>query len=266
MDHHGYEAGRAGARPVIEVAGLTARYGEETILEDVSFRVYEGEIFVILGGSGSGKSTLLKHLIGLRKPQAGTILVNGVDIARADDEEMRRVRTGFGVLFQSGALLGSMTLFENVALPLMEYTDLPSSVIARIVKMKLAMVHLAGYENLYPAELSGGMKKRAGIARAMALDPAILFLDEPLAGLDPVTSAELDFLIKRINAGMGTTMVVVTHELSSILSISQRIIMLETGARGIIAEGDPRELKEHSPDPRVQDFFHRRIPALKDGG
>lgn len=263
MDPHGYVTG---PRPVIEVTGLTARYGDETILEDVSFRVSEGEIFVILGGSGSGKSTLLKHLIGLHRPHEGSISVNGVDIVRADDEEMRRVRTGFGVLFQSGALLGSMTLFENVALPLMEYTSLSSSVIARIVRMKLAMVHLAGYESLYPTELSGGMKKRAGIARAMALDPPILFLDEPLAGLDPVTSAELDFLIQRINAGMGTTMVVVTHELSSILSIAQRVIMLGTGTRGIIAEGDPRQLKEHSRDPRVQDFFHRRIPAQKVEG
>jgi phospholipid/cholesterol/gamma-HCH transport system ATP-binding protein len=164
---------------------------------------------------------------------------------------------GTGVLFQSSALFGSMTLFDNVALPLIEYTDLSTETIEQIVKMKLAMVNLSGYENHLPSELSGGMKKRAGIARAMALDPAILFFDEPAAGLDPITLAELDLLIKKINTGMGTTMVVVTHELQSIFNIAHRVIMIDRNAKGIIAEGDPKELKEHSADPRVFHFFNR---------
>jgi phospholipid/cholesterol/gamma-HCH transport system ATP-binding protein len=165
---------------------------------------------------------------------------------------------GMGVLFQSGALFGSMTLAENLALPLQEYTDLSPAEIERIVKMKLALVNLAGYENHLPEEISGGMKKRAGLARAMALDPNVLFFDEPSAGLDPISAAELDILIKSINTGMGTTMVVVTHELESIFSIAHRVIMLDKSAQGIIAQGDPRELKDHSPDPRVTDFFNRR--------
>ncbi len=244
--------------PVIEVQGLTARFGEDTILENVSFQVHRGEILVILGGSGCGKSTLLKHLIGLYRPYAGRILVQGVDVNTSNERQLRRLRMGIGVLFQSGALFGSMTLGENVALPLQEYTDLPPETIQQIVKMKLGLVDLAGYENHLPGELSGGMKKRAGLARAMALDPTVLFFDEPSAGLDPITSVELDNLIKGINAGMGTTMVIVTHELESIFNIAHRVVILDKSARGIIAVGDPRELKEHSPDPRVVNFFNRR--------
>jgi phospholipid/cholesterol/gamma-HCH transport system ATP-binding protein len=171
------------------------------------------------------------------------------------------VRMDLGVLFQSGALFGSMTLEENVALPLQEYTALDSAAIELIVRMKLGLVNLAGYENHLPSELSGGMKKRAGLARAMALDPTVLFFDEPSAGLDPITSVELDNLIKSINAGMGTTMVIVTHELESIFNIAHRVLMLDKGAKGIIAEGDPRELKDHSTDPRVVNFFNRRPAA-----
>ena len=243
--------------PIIVVEELTAGYGESIVFEKVSFQVFQGEIFVILGGSGCGKSTLLKQMIGLHPPFSGRVLIHGMDIATADDAALRKVRMGIGVLFQSSALFGSMTLFDNVALPLMEYTDLSIKTIEQIVKMKLAMVDLSGYENHLPSELSGGMKKRAGIARAMALDPAILFFDEPAAGLDPITLAELDILIKKINAGMGTTMVVVTHELQSIFNIAHRVIMIDKNAKGIIAEGDPKELKEHSGDPRVIHFFNR---------
>ena len=243
--------------PAICVEGLCAGYDEQLIFDRLSFKVERGELFVILGGSGCGKSTLLRLLIGLKSPTAGRILVNGIDIAAAEENAMQEVRTGIGVLFQSGALFGSMTLAENVALPLREYTDLSPAAIDRIVSMKLAMVNLFGHENHYPSELSGGMVKRAGIARAMALDPAILFFDEPSAGLDPITAAELDQLIKDLNRGLGTTVVVVTHELESIMAIADRVIMLDGNKKGVIAEGDPRELKKHSQDPLVQSFFNR---------
>ena len=246
--------------PIIVVENLTARFGEVTIFQDVNFRVFKGEIFVILGGSGCGKSTLLKHMIGLYESSSGKVMIDGVDIGTADERQLKRVRVRLGVSFQSSALFGSMTLAENVALPLQEYTDLSREEIDLIVRMKLGMVNLAGYDNHLPSEISGGMKKRAGLARAMALDPIVLFFDEPSAGLDPVTSAELDSLIQSINAGMGTTMVVVTHELQSILNIAHRIIMLDKDTKGIIAEGDPRWLKDHATDPRVVDFFNRRVP------
>jgi len=244
--------------PVIDVAGLTARFGDNTIFENVTFQVNRGEILVVLGGSGCGKSTLLKHLIGLYRPFSGKVLINGIDVNTGDEKELAKLRQGMGVLFQSGALFGSMTLAENVALPLTEYTHLSEEAVDLIVKMKLGLVDLAGYENHLPEEVSGGMKKRAGLARAMALDPSILFFDEPSAGLDPITAVELDLLIKDINAGLGTTMVVVTHELESVFTIADRVIMLDKGAKGMIAVGDPRELKEHSTDPRVVNFFNRR--------
>ncbi len=244
--------------PIIDVVNLTARYDEETILENVSFQVFPGEMFMILGGSGCGKSTLLKHIIGLLKPFSGKIFVEGEDIVQADENTLRRVRKNIGVLFQADALFGSMTLFENVALPLTEYTHLPPDVIERIVKMKLALVNLDGYEHLHPSELSGGMRKRAGLARAMALDPALLFFDEPWAGLDPVTAAGLDILIQNINTAMGTTMVIVTQELASIFSIGQRVIMLDKSTKGIIAAGEPKILRQHSSDPQVIHFFNRQ--------
>ena len=250
--------------PVIEVEHLTARFGDDTIFADVSFQVFKGEILVILGGSGCGKTTLLKHLIGLYKPYAGKIRINGVDVNTNDEAELRRLRMDFGVLFQSGALFGSMTLAENVALPLQEYTDLTPDAIEAVVKMKLGLVNLAGFENHLPEEISGGMKKRAGLARAMALDPTVLFFDEPSAGLDPITSVELDNLIKAINAGMGTTMVIVTHELESIFNIAHRVVMLDRSAQGIIAMGDPMDLKEHSPDLRVTSFFNRQPLEAKE--
>jgi phospholipid/cholesterol/gamma-HCH transport system ATP-binding protein len=252
--------------PVIEVRGLTARYGGNTVLQDVSLYIKRGEIFVILGGSGCGKSTLMKHIIGLYEPYAGRIIVNGVDITTADEAELERVKMDFGVLFQSGALFGSMTLAENIALPLCEYTELSSEEVDLIVRMKLEMVGLAGYENHLPSEISGGMKKRAGLARAMALDPSILFFDEPSAGLDPITAVELDNLLKDINAAMGTTMVIVTHELESIYSIAHRIIMLDKTEKTIIAEGDPRELRDRSTDPRVVNFFMRKAMDVTEKG
>ncbi len=257
------EQQETGREAIIEAEGLTVRYGERTIIQNVSLQVFRGEILVILGGSGSGKSVLLKHLVGLEEPDEGTVMVKGIDIMRADEGSVRKLKQQMGVLFQSAALFGSMTIWENVALPLATFTDLRSPEIDLMVRLKLGMVGLAGYENHFPAELSGGMKKRAGIARAMALDPDILFFDEPSAGLDPITSAELDILIKKINQGIGTTMVIVTHELESIFSIAHRVIMIDKSKKGIIAEGDPRDLKAHSKDPLVVNFFNRNAMDYK---
>lgn len=251
---------------MIKVEGLTVRYGENTVLDNVGFEVNAGEIFVIMGGSGCGKSTLLKHVIGIEEPAEGKIWINGTDTSLLDEVELRNLHMGIGMLFQSAALFGSMTVGENVALPLTEFTTLARPDIESVVKMKLGMVELAGYDNHFPAELSGGMKKRAGIARAMALEPAMLFLDEPSAGLDPVTSAGLDLLIKKLNEGTGTTMVIVTHELETIFNIAHRIIMLDRDAKGIIAEGDPRKLKIESTDRRVTDFFNRQVADKTNEG
>jgi phospholipid/cholesterol/gamma-HCH transport system ATP-binding protein len=242
---------------IIQVWDLVARFGNEIILDGISFDVYEGEIFVVLGESGCGKSTLLKHLIGLVPPYSGRITIDGDDISECDDAILQRVLRKIGVLYQSAALLGSMTLAENIALPIKEYTDLPDKSVNMLVKMKLKQVNLDGYENHLPSEISWGMKKRAGLARAMALNPKILFFDEPSAGLDPITSAELDNLIIHLNKSLGTTMVIVTHELPSIFSVAQRVIMLDKHTRGVIAEGDPVYLRDHSQNPYVSQFFNR---------
>jgi phospholipid/cholesterol/gamma-HCH transport system ATP-binding protein len=247
-------------KPIIVVENVTVRFGSNTVLENVSFRVRKGEILVIVGESGCGKTTLLKVMIGLQKTIAGKVLFRGTDITTADEAELNDFRQNIGVLFQSGALFSSMTLKENIALPLAEYTSLDSATIDLIVKMKLGMVNLAGYENHYPAELSGGMKKRAGIARAMALDPLVLFFDELSAGLDPITAVELDDLIIKTNEALGTTMVVVSHELQSIGKIADRVIMLDKEAKGIIAEGTFDDLKEKATDLRVKNFFWRQAP------
>lgn len=259
----GAVAGTTG-ESVIEVRDLTVRFGPRTILEHVSLEVRRGEIFVILGGSGCGKTTLLRHIIGLRKPEGGSVRVLGVDLAKAGDTERDAVLRRAGVLFQSGALLKSMTLEENVALPLRESTGLPEPFIRELARLKLAMVGLEHAADFLPSELSGGMQKRGGLARAIALDPEILFFDEPGAGLDPVTSVELDELILGLNRSLGTTMVVVTHELQSINKIAQRAIMLDGEAKGIIAEGTPAEMREHSPLPKVRAFFRReRVQETK---
>ncbi len=243
--------------PIIQVKNLTVIFGSQLILDSISFEVYEGEIFVILGGSGCGKSTLLKHMIGLLYPSSGEVYIEGEDILQAEGKNRLNILRKFGVMYQQGALFGSMNLLENVSLPLREFTNLPEPAIELIATMKLKLVGLEKFGYHMPSEISGGMKKRAAIARAMALDPKILFLDEPSAGLDPITSAELDDLIIQLSRTLGITFVVVTHDLPSIFKISDRVIMLDKRVRKIIATGKPQELQENSKDKWVQQFFNR---------
>lgn len=243
--------------PAIHVDQLTAGYEGRIVLQDVSFSVRRGEIFFIIGGSGCGKSTLLRNIVGLNPPKGGRVEFFGEKFSEADAASRRARLKTFGVLFQSGALWSSLTLRQNVALPLEEYTSLSRREIDEIATFKLGQVGLAGFEDYFPAEVSGGMKKRAGLARALALDPAIVFFDEPSAGLDPVTSRKLDELILQVRETLGTTIVVVSHELASIFGIADRVIMLDRGAQGIIAEGQPKQLAANSRDPRVTEFLHR---------
>jgi phospholipid/cholesterol/gamma-HCH transport system ATP-binding protein len=243
--------------PAIEVAGLTCGYDGNVVLKNLTFSVRPGEIFFIIGGSGCGKSTLLRNLIGIQTPMAGTVKFFGRSFTDNDPAARRGLLKTFGVLYQGGALWSSLTLRQNVSLPLEEYTTLSRREIEEIAALKLSQVGLTGFEDYYPAEISGGMKKRAGLARALALDPAIVFLDEPSAGLDPITSRRLDELVLQLREMFGTTIAVVSHELASIFSIADRVIMLDRGEKGIIAEGPPRNLAAGSRDPRVTEFLHR---------
>lgn len=242
---------------IIEVKNVTAGYDSHAVLERISFRVYRGEVLVIIGRSGSGKSTLLKHLIGLNPPLAGEIWIEGQDLLTVKGQARRQLLRTFGVLYQSGALFGSMSVIDNVRLPLDEFTDLPLRAREFVALTKLKLVGLASSAHLLPAELSGGMQKRAAIARAMALDPRILFLDEPSVGLDPTTSAGLDELILRLAADFGITFVIVTHDLDSINRIASRVIMVDDRSRTIIAEGKAEDLHTRARDVRVQRFFRR---------
>jgi phospholipid/cholesterol/gamma-HCH transport system ATP-binding protein len=241
----------------ITVRDLDMAYGSFVIQRDLNFTIRRGDIFIIMGGSGCGKSTLLKHLVGLKAPARGEVLFGDQSLWAASPEEQERMMRRFGVLYQSGALWSSMTLAENVALPLGEFTDLTPAEIRRVASLKLALAGLAGFEDFYPSEISGGMRKRAGLARAMALDPEILFFDEPSAGLDPISSRMLDDLILELRDSLGATIAVVTHELASIFTIGNNSVFLDADTKTMIAQGDPKELRDHCPDPKVRNFLLR---------
>ena len=241
----------------IQIQSLTMAYGSFVVMENINAEVKRGSVFVIMGNSGSGKSTLLRHMIGLQRPAQGDVLYDGQSFWNTDDEARRTQLRKCGVLFQSSALWSSMTLAENVALPLVEYTDWSASDLEDIVRLKLALVGLSGFEDYYPAELSGGMRKRAGLARAMALDPEILFFDEPSAGLDPITSRNLDQLILELRDSLGATVVVVTHELASIFMIADDAIFLDGDTRTMRVQGNPKELLKHSADAKLRAFLTR---------
>ncbi|HBG18917.1 MAG TPA: polyamine ABC transporter ATP-binding protein [Desulfobulbaceae bacterium] len=240
----------------LKIQNLTIAYGEKVIQRDLNFTVNTGDIFVIIGGNGSGKSTLMRSLVGLQPPTQGTVLYEGLDFWNVDHAEHERIKRRLGVMFQGGALWSSLTLAENLALPLNQYTDLSPGLVDEIVSLKLALVGLAGYGDFYPAELSGGMKKRASLARAMALDPDILLIDEPSAGLDPLNARHLDNLILELRESLGTTIVLVTHELPSILGICNNSVFLDAETRTMIDSGNPKEAV-HSGDPKVRTFLTR---------
>ncbi|HSX50278.1 MAG TPA: ATP-binding cassette domain-containing protein [Cellvibrio sp.] len=244
-------------KPFISVRDLSIGYGDRVVQEKLSFDIRQNDIFFIIGGSGCGKTTLLKHMIGLIAPSKGEVLYNGVNLYEADPETRLSLLKSWGITYQSGALFSSMTLAENVALPLQIYTDLSERQIAETVAYKLALVGLAGYESFYPAEISGGMHKRAGLARAIALDPQLLFFDEPSAGLDPISSLRLDQLIIQVCEALGSTAIIVSHELPSILSIGTNCIVLDAQTKTMLDSGDPKELLHHSQQEKVRQFLSR---------
>jgi phospholipid/cholesterol/gamma-HCH transport system ATP-binding protein len=251
----GYNLNRSD--PHISVKQLTMAYGSFVVMREINFTIQHGDIFIIMGGSGCGKSTLMKILIGLKSPAQGNVYYKDVSFWESDSAAQKRLMRNFGILYQSGALWSSMTLAENVALPLQHYTDLSTPEIMELVSLKLSLVGLAGFEDFYPSEISGGMRKRAGLARAIALDPDVLFFDEPSAGLDPVSSKRLDDLILELRDSLGATVVVVTHELASIFAIGNNSVFLDPETRTQIAAGDPKVLLEENKDPRVQTFLRR---------
>ena len=244
-------------RAHITVSNLTMAYGSFVLMHDLNFTINHGDVFIIMGGSGSGKSTLLRHLIGLNEPAQGNIFYGDENFTKADPAKRQEIVRRTGVLFQSGALWSSMTLAENIGLPVGEYTDLSPAEIDEIASLKLALVGLKGFEDYYPSQISGGMQKRAGLARAMALDPEILFFDEPSAGLDPISSRLLDDLILELRDSLGSTVVVVTHELASIFTIGNNSVFLDAETRTMIAGGDPKELLANSQNPTVRRFLTR---------
>lgn len=250
------------AEPHIIVRNLTMAYGSFVLMRDLNFVVNRGDVFIIMGGSGCGKSTLLRHLIGLIEPAVGEIMYGAFNFTRAEPQEREELLRRFGILYQSGALWSSMTLAQNVGLPLGEFTDLSPAQIREIAALKLALVGLKGFEDFYPSQISGGMQKRAGLARAMALDPEILFFDEPSAGLDPISSSLLDELILELRFSLGATIVIVTHELASIFAIANNSVFLDAESRTQIATGDPHEMMANSKDPLVRKFLSRG----RDGG
>ena len=247
----------------IEIRDLTMAYGSFVVMRDISAKIRSGEIFIIMGGSGCGKSTLLRHMIGLKEPAKGDIYYDGVAFWESNDDTRQKFLRSFGVAFQGGALWSSMTLAQNIGLPLGEYTDLSPAEIGEIARLKLALVGLKGFEDYYPSEISGGMCKRAGLARALALDPDILFFDEPSAGLDPISSRNLDELILQLRDSLGATFVIVTHELQSIFAIGDNSVFLDTNTRTMRAEGNPKDLLKNSTDPYVREFLTRgeSVPA-----
>lgn len=243
--------------PQIEVRNLTIAYGDFVLLKNISFNINKGDIFIIMGGSGCGKSSLLRVLTGLTPVTEGEVIIDGTDFIRADAQTRNEIMRRCGILYQSGALFSSMTLAENIALPLQQYTDYSDKLIRELVDLKLALVGLAGFGEFYPSEISGGMKKRAGLARALALDPEIVYFDEPSAGLDPISSKLLDDLIIDINKSLGTTIVVVTHELASIFNIGTNSIFLNAAVKGISGTGNPNELLKNPPNEEVRKFLTR---------
>jgi len=244
-------------RPIIRVENVTMAYGDYVVMRDLTFQINRGDVFIIMGGSGCGKSTMMRHLVGLEEPAKGEILYGETNFTRADGEERNALLRRFGVMYQGGALWSSMTLAENVAMPLEQYTNLSRAQIRSNVSYKLSLVGLSGFESFYPSQISGGMNKRAGIARAMALDPEILFLDEPSAGLDPVSAERLDELILELREYLKSTVVIVTHELASIFTVGTNSVFLDAERKTLGAIGNPKELRDHCPDASVRRFLNR---------